>query len=70
MNLKKIGSVYLNPSAKWSSPALSVPKPGTDQFCFTVALRGVNGMTMTIQSSMPRLNSQLQKCADRLVFAN
>lgn len=69
-NLEKIGAVYRNPTAKWASPALAVPKPGSKQLRFTVDLRGVNGMTMVIQSGMPHLEAHLQQCEGSQCYAN
>lgn len=39
--LEKLGAVVKKHSAKWASPALAVPKPGTDNLRFTVDLRVV-----------------------------
>lgn len=69
-NLEKIGAVYRNPNARWASPALAVPKPGTDQLRFTVDLRTVNMLTQAIQNSLPHLESLLQECAGSKCFAN
>ena len=69
-NLETIGAVYRNPTAKWASPALAVPKPGTDQFRFTVDLVAVNARTVPIQSSLPHLESTLQNCEGSKYFAN
>lgn len=69
-NLEKIGAVYKNPNAKWASPALAVPKPGTDQLRFTVDLRGVNSLTIVIQSGMPHFESHLQQVSGSRFFCN
>ena len=37
-NIEKIGAVYRNPTSRWASPSLAVPKPGTTQIRFTVDL--------------------------------
>lgn len=43
--LEEIGAVYKNPNSRWASPALAVPKPGTDKLRFTVDLRVPNSQT-------------------------
>lgn len=48
---EKIGVVYRNPSACWASPALAVPKPGTEHMRFTVDLRAINAITVLVQNS-------------------
>lgn len=64
-----MGAVYKNPSSKWASPALEVPKPGSSKMRFTVDLRGPNAQTVPIQPSMPHLESMLQSTAGSLCFA-
>lgn len=34
--LEAVGTVYPNPESKWASPALAVPKPGSNKLRFTV----------------------------------
>ncbi len=68
--LEKVGAIYKNPSALWASPALAVPKPGTNGLRFTVDLRGPNSRTVPIQSAMPHLESKLQDVAGSTCFAN
>ena len=50
-DLELVGAVRRNPSAKWASAALAVPKPGTTKQRFTVDLRGVNSRTVPVQSA-------------------
>ena len=69
-NLEKVGAVYKNPTAKWASPALAVPKPGTDALRFTVDLRKVNAKTEPIQAAMPHMDSMVQECEGSTVMAN
>ena len=38
--LEEQGAVYLNNASRWASPALAVPKPGSETLRFTVDLRG------------------------------
>lgn len=58
--LEAVGAVYKNPTAKWASPALAVPKPGSNDFRFTVDLRIPNSQTIPISSAMPHLESKFQ----------
>ena len=37
--LEAVGAIYKNPSSLWASPALAVPKPGSNKLRFTVDLR-------------------------------
>ena len=69
-NLEPIHAVYKNPTAKWASPALAVPKPGTEQLRFTVDLVAVNARTVPIQSSLPNLESTLQNAEGAQHYAN
>ncbi len=68
-NLDIVGAVFKNPNAKWASPALAVPKPGTDDLRFTVDLRRVNDRTEPIQASMPHNDSTIQQCEGSKVYA-
>lgn len=68
-HLEKVGAVVRNPTAKWASPALAVPKPGSDTLRFTVDLRGVNSRTVSVQSAMPHLESSLQELSGAKCFA-
>lgn len=68
--LEKVGAIYKNPKARWASPALAVPKPGSDKLRFTVDLRGPNSRTVPIQSAMPHLESHLQDISGSTCFAN
>lgn len=67
--LEKVGAIYKNPAARWASPALAVPKPGSSTLRFTVDLRGPNSQTVPIQSAMPHLESLLQTTAGSVCFA-
>lgn len=68
--LEKIGAVFKNPSARWASPALEVPKPSNDSFRFTVDVRGLNAQTEPFQSFMPHIDSITQDCAGSEFYAN
>jgi len=68
-SLERIGAIKYNPTAKWASPALAVPKPGTDSFRFTVDLRGVNQQTVPVASAMPDLESMIRSIGDSKIFA-
>lgn len=67
---EKVGAVYKNPNSKWASPALVVPKPGSDSLRFTVDPRGPNSKTVRIQSAMPHLDSLFQDCEGSSCFTN
>ena len=69
-NLEKVGAVVKNPSAKWASPALAVPKPGTATLRFTVDLRGINAKTIPIQATIPHAESMVQDCKESKVYEN
>ena len=68
--LEVIGAIYKNTSARWASPVLAVPKPGSTSLRFTVDLRGPNAVPEPIQSAMPQLESKLQDIAGSTCFAN
>ena len=68
--LEKIGAVVRNPSAKWASPALAVPKPGTDGFRFAVDPRYVNELTVPVASAMPDLEVMCRSVVGSKYFAN
>ena len=68
--LEEAGAIYKNPSSKWASPALAVPKPGSAALRFTVDLRGPNARTVPIQSTMPHLESDFQDIEGSKCFAN
>lgn len=68
--LEKIGAVYYNPNAKWGSPALAVPKPGTTTLRFTVDLRGVNNLTEPLVAAMPHLEIIIQMVGGSVCYAN
>ena len=66
--LEAIGAIYKNPSARWASPALAVPKPGSTKLRFTVDLRGPNARTVPIQSAVPHLESNFQNVSGSTCF--
>ena len=68
--LESIGAIYKNPSARWASPALAVPKPGSSTLRFTVDLRGPNARTVPIQPAMPHLASKFQDIFGSVCFAH
>lgn len=68
--LETVGAIYKNPASRWASPALAVPKPGTDKLRFTVDLRGPNSRTVPIISAMPHLKSHLQDTGGSTCFAS
>ena len=68
--LEAVGAIYKNNSARWASPALAVPKPGSLKLRFNVDLRGPNLSTVPIQSAMPHLESLLQNLEGSTCFAN
>lgn len=68
--LESVGAIYKNPSARWASPALAVPKPGSKKLRFTVDLRGPNSQTIPIPSSLPHLESRFQEVEGSICFAN
>ena len=45
--LEKVGAIYKNNAARWASPALSVPKPGSNKE--VTLLSSVNSLLMEIQ---------------------
>ena len=68
--LESIGAVYKNTAARWASPALVVPKPGTGKLRLTVDLKVPNSMTIPIQAAMPHLESRLQDTQGSKCYAN
>ena len=68
--LEAVGAVYKNPSLRWASPVLAVPKPGSDKLWFTVDLRRPNARTVPIQSAMTHLESTFQDIVGSTCFAN
>lgn len=67
--LEAVGAIFKNPAARWASPALAVPKPGSTHLRFTVDLRKPNSQTVPIQSAMPHLESMLQSKQGSNCFA-
>ena len=59
----------MNPKARWASPALAVPKPGTEKFRFTVDLRAPNRETVPIASAMPDLENMYRSLAGSKCYA-
>ena len=51
--LEAVEAIYKNISARWTSPALAVSKPGSAKLRFTVDLRGSNARTVPIQPALP-----------------
>lgn len=68
-SLERIGAVRYYSNAKWASPALAVPKPGSAKLRFTVDLRGVNQQTIPVASAMPDLEPMIRSVGDSKVFA-
>lgn len=68
--LIKAGMVYPNPTARWASPPLIVPKPGAARFRFTVDLRAVNCFTIRHHFPMPLLDNELTKLKGSKFFAD
>lgn len=68
-DIRSITALLLS-SAKWAIPALSVPKPWTDQLRFTINFRVLNAMIMIIQIIMPHLDSHLHQFAESRCFTN
>ena len=67
--LLRIGLVCRNPSSKWASALLIVPKPNSDeQFRFTVDLRTVNAKTEKYFLPMPQLETILSKLSKSKYF--
>ncbi len=62
--------VYENPSSRWASAPLLVPKPGLTKFRFTVDLRSVNKYTEKHAFPMPVLEHELHKLAPSQRYAN
>lgn len=69
-DLIKHSCVYANPTAKWASAPLLVPKPGPDGWRFTVDLRPVNQFTVRHHFPMPILEQELTKVASSRYYSN
>ena len=65
--LEQVGAIYKNNAARWASPALAVPKPGSTKIRFTGDLRGPNARIVPIQSSMPHLESHFRDISEVVV---
>jgi len=63
------GMAYSNPTAKWASAPLIVPKPGPSRFRFTVDLRPVNNFTVRHHYPMPNLEQELTKLGSSKWYA-
>jgi hypothetical protein len=50
--LESLNAVRANPTSLWASPALAVPKEGSERYRFTVDLRRSNAQTEPMASSM------------------
>lgn len=60
--LLRLGLAYRNPSSRWASAPLIIPKPkASEQWRFTVDLRAVNALTEKYAWPMPNLESTLSK---------
>lgn len=70
LSLEKIGAVRHNHISKWTSPALAVPKPGTDRLRFTDDLRGVNNQTVPTASAMHDVETMYRSLEGSTCFAN
>jgi Reverse transcriptase (RNA-dependent DNA polymerase) len=60
--------VRANPTSLWASPALAVPKAGSEGYRFTVDLRRANAQTEPMASSMPHLESMFQSVQSSQYF--
>jgi hypothetical protein len=58
--LESLGAVCANPTSLWASPALAVPKEGSERYRFTVDLHRSNAQTEPMASSIPYLESMFQ----------
>ena len=61
---------YSNPTSRWASCPLIVPKPGPSKFRFTVDLRAVNNYTEKFAYPMPMLEHELHKLASASCYTN
>ena len=66
--LEELGIVRKNPTAKWASPALAVPKPGSEEFRFAVDVRAVNEQTEPMVSAMPDMEGLILSTAGSRVY--
>lgn len=68
--LEAKGHVYSNPTSRWASCPLIVPKPGPSKFRFTVDFRAVNNCTEKFAYPMPILEHELTKLSKSTCYAN
>lgn len=68
--VEAVGAIYRNPGARWASPALAVPEPGSNTLPFTVNPRRPNAQTVSIQFSVPHLESKFQDMSGSTCFAH
>ena len=68
-DLIRCNMVFPNPSSKWASAPLLVPKAGSANFRFTVDLRPVNKYTLHYHYPMPNIEQQLNRLDGSRVFA-
>lgn len=61
---------YSNPTARWASAPLLVPKAGSSPFRFIVDLRLVNKYTVQHSHPMPNIECELGKLAKSKYFAS
>lgn len=62
--------VYANPTCKWGSAPLLVPKPGADWWRFTVDLHPVNYLTVRYLFPLPILEQELTKVSHSRFYSN
>lgn len=67
--LENVAEIFKDPSSRWVSPALSVPKPVSDNFGFAVDYRAPSTQTEPVQSPMPHLNSLIETVEGSTVLA-
>ena len=67
--LEALGVVRANPTSRWASPALAVPKARAEGFRFTVDLRRANQQIEAMASSMPHLESLFQNVSGSRLFS-
>lgn len=63
------GLVYPNSSSKWSYATNLVPKPGPEEWRFTVDLRPVNRCTFSLRFLMPYIEAESDKSAGANSFS-
>ena len=66
----KLGLIYRNNDSAWACAPLIVPKPGPDQYRFTLDLRPVNAQTVPTVWPMPNVDATLLALAQEKCFAD